>query len=261
MAPMSSFETIQTSVEGAVATITIDRPKALNALNSQVLEEVVAAAEGFDADENIGAIVLTGSEKAFAAGADIKEMQTKSYPGIRMERMFEDWERLAKLETPLITAVSGYALGGGCEVAMLGDILLASESAKFGQPEITLGIIPGMGGTQRLTRAVGKYKAMDLILTGRTMDAEEAERSGLVSRVLPVEGFQKEVAKVAQKVAGMSQVATAAATKMVDAAYETTLTQGVATERDTFWALFATEDQSEGMDAFVNKRKPEWKNS
>ncbi|WP_099298049.1 enoyl-CoA hydratase-related protein [Corynebacterium dentalis] len=260
MAPMSSFETIQTSVEGAVATITIDRPKALNALNSQVLEEVVAAAEGFDADENIGAIVLTGSEKAFAAGADIKEMQTKSYPGIRMERMFEDWERLAKLETPLITAVSGYALGGGCEVAMLGDILLASESAKFGQPEITLGIIPGMGGTQRLTRAVGKYKAMDLILTGRTMDAEEAERSGLVSRVLPVEGFQEEVAKVAQKVAGMSQVATAAATKMVDAAYETTLTQGVATERDTFWALFATEDQSEGMDAFVNKRKPEWKN-
>lgn len=260
MAPMSSFETIQTSVEGAVATITIDRPKALNALNSQVLEEVVAAAEGFDADENIGAIVLTGSEKAFAAGADIKEMQTKSYPGIRMERMFEDWERLAKLETPLITAVSGYALGGGCEVAMLGDILLASESAKFGQPEITLGIIPGMGGTQRLTRAVGKYKAMDLILTGRTMNAEEAERSGLVSRVLPVEGFQKEVAKVAQKVAGMSQVATAAATKMVDAAYETTLTQGVATERDTFWALFATEDQSEGMDAFVNKRKPEWKN-
>lgn len=260
MAPMSNFETIQTSVEGAVATITIDRPKALNALNSQVLEEVVAAAEGFDADENIGAIVLTGSEKAFAAGADIKEMQTKSYPGIRMERMFEDWERLAKLETPLITAVSGYALGGGCEVAMLGDILLASESAKFGQPEITLGIIPGMGGTQRLTRAVGKYKAMDLILTGRTMDAEEAERSGLVSRVLPVEGFQEEVAKVAQKVAGMSQVATAAATKMVDAAYETTLTQGVATERDTFWALFATEDQSEGMDAFVNKRKPEWKN-
>ncbi|WP_312097928.1 enoyl-CoA hydratase-related protein [Corynebacterium dentalis] len=260
MAPMSNFETIQTSVEGAVATITIDRPKALNALNSQVLEEVVAAAEGFDADENIGAIVLTGSEKAFAAGADIKEMQTKSYPGIRMERMFEDWERLAKLETPLITAVSGYALGGGCEVAMLGDILLASESAKFGQPEITLGIIPGMGGTQRLTRAVGKYKAMDLILTGRTMDAEEAERSGLVSRVLPVEGFQEEVAKVAQKVAGMSQVATAAATKMVDAAYETTLTQGVATERDTFWALFATEDQSEGMEAFVNKRKPEWKN-
>lgn len=260
MAPMSNFETIQTSVEGAVATITIDRPKALNALNSQVLEEVVAAAEDFDANENIGAIVLTGSEKAFAAGADIKEMQTKSYPGIRMERMFEDWERLAKLETPLITAVSGYALGGGCEVAMLGDILLASESAKFGQPEITLGIIPGMGGTQRLTRAVGKYKAMDLILTGRTMDAEEAERSGLVSRVLPVEGFQEEVAKVAQKVAGMSQVATAAATKMVDAAYETTLTQGVATERDTFWALFATEDQSEGMDAFVNKRKPEWKN-
>lgn len=260
MACMTNFETIQTSTEGAVATITIDRPKALNALNSQVLQDVVAAAESFDADDAIGAIVLTGSEKAFAAGADIKEMQTKSFPGIRMERMFEEWERLAALDTPLITAVSGYALGGGCEVAMLGDILLASESAKFGQPEITLGIIPGMGGTQRLIRAVGKAKAMDLILTGRTMDAEEAERSGLVSRVLPTENFQEEVAKVAAKVAGMSQVATAAASKMVDAAYETTLKQGLATERDTFWALFATEDQKEGMAAFVDKRKPEWKN-
>lgn len=260
MACMTNFETIQTSTEGAVATITIDRPKALNALNSQVLQDVVAAAETFDADDAIGAIVLTGSEKAFAAGADIKEMQTKSFPGIRMERMFEEWERLAALDTPLITAVSGYALGGGCEVAMLGDILLASKSAKFGQPEITLGIIPGMGGTQRLIRAVGKAKAMDLILTGRTMDAEEAERSGLVSRVLPTENFQEEVAKVAAKVAGMSQVATAAASKMVDAAYETTLKQGLATERDTFWALFATEDQKEGMAAFVDKRKPEWKN-
>lgn len=260
MACMTNFETIQTFTEGAVATITIDRPKALNALNSQVLQDVVAAAESFDADDAIGAIVLTGSEKAFAAGADIKEMQTKSFPGIRMERMFEEWERLAALDTPLITAVSGYALGGGCEVAMLGDILLASESAKFGQPEITLGIIPGMGGTQRLIRAVGKAKAMDLILTGRTMDAEEAERSGLVSRVLPTENFQEEVAKVAAKVAGMSQVATAAASKMVDAAYETTLKQGLATERDTFWALFATEDQKEGMAAFVDKRKPEWKN-
>ena len=261
MAHMNNFETIKTATEGAVATITIDRPKAMNALNSQVLEDVVAAAEQFDADANIGAIVLTGGEKAFAAGADIKEMQTKTYPAIRVERMFENWERLAKLDTPLITAVSGYALGGGCEVAMLGDILLASETAQFGQPEITLGIIPGMGGTQRLTRAVGKYKAMDLILTGRMMDAEEAERSGLVSRILPAENFQEEVAKVAKKVAGMSQVATAAAAKMVDAAYETTLTQGVATERDTFWALFATDDQQEGMAAFVEKRKPEWKNS
>lgn len=260
MAPMSNFETIQTKVDGNVATITIDRPKALNALNSKVLEEVVKAAEEFDADSAIGAIVLTGGDKAFAAGADIKEMQEKSYPGIRMERMFEEWERLAALDTPLITAVSGFALGGGCEVAMLGDILLVSETAKFGQPEINLGVIPGMGGTQRLTRAVGKYKAMDLILTGRMMEAEEAERSGLVSRVLPADNFQEEVAKIAKTVASKSQVATAAATQMVDAAYETTLKQGVATERDTFWALFATEDQKEGMAAFVEKRKPEWKN-
>ncbi|MBC2681208.1 enoyl-CoA hydratase-related protein [Corynebacterium anserum] len=260
MAPMSNFETIQTEVDGNVATITIDRPQALNALNSTVLEEVVAAAAEYDADPKIGAIVLTGGEKAFAAGADIKEMQEKTYPAIRMERMFEQWERLAELDTPLITAVSGFALGGGCEVAMLGDILLASETAKFGQPEINLGVIPGMGGTQRLTRAVGKYKAMDLILTGRMMDAEEAERSGLVSRVLPAENFQEEVAKIAQTVASKSQVATAAATAMVDAAYETTLSQGVATERDTFWALFATEDQKEGMKAFVEKRQPEWKN-
>ena len=257
---MSIFETIKTEVDGKVATITIDRPKALNALNSHVLEEVVRAAEEFDADTNIGAIVLTGGEKAFAAGADIKEMQEKTFPGIRMERMFEDWERLADLDTPLITAVSGFALGGGCEVAMLGDILLASETAKFGQPEINLGVIPGMGGTQRLTRAVGKAKAMDLILTGRMMDAEEAERSGLVARVLPADNFQEEVAKIAHTVASKSQVATAAATKMVNAAYETTLKQGVATERDTFWALFATEDQKEGMKAFVEKRQPEWKN-
>lgn len=257
---MSIFESIKTEVSGAVATITIDRPKALNALNSQVMEDVVRAAEEFDADASIGAIVLTGGEKAFAAGADIKEMQQKTYPAIRMERMFEEWERLAHLNTPLITAVSGYALGGGCEVAMLGDILLASDTAKFGQPEITLGVIPGMGGTQRLTRAVGKYKAMDLILTGRMMDAEEAERSGLVSRVIPADQFAEEVAKVAKKVASMSRVATVAATDMVNAAFETTLSQGVATERDAFWALFATEDQKEGMAAFVDKRKPEWKN-
>ncbi len=256
--PDKPYETIQVAVEGAVATITLDRPKALNALNSQVLSEIVPAAEALDADPAIGAIVITGSEKAFAAGADIKEMKDEVYPEVAEKRLFADWEKLAQLKTPLITAVSGFALGGGCEVAMLGDILLASESAKFGQPEITLGIIPGMGGTQRLTRAVGKYKAMDLILTGRMMDAEEAERSGLVSRVLPAEGFAEEVQKIAAKVASMSQVALTAATEMVDEAYRSTLEEGVEAERQQFWRLFDTADQKEGMAAFVEKRKPEW---
>lgn len=256
--PDKPYETIQVAVEGAVATITLDRPKALNALNSQVLTEIVPAAEALDADPAIGAIVITGSEKAFAAGADIKEMKDEVYPEVAEKRLFADWEKLAQLKTPLITAVSGFALGGGCEVAMLGDILLASESAKFGQPEITLGIIPGMGGTQRLTRAVGKYKAMDLILTGRMMDAEEAERSGLVSRVLPAEGFAEEVQKIAAKVASMSQVALAAATEMVDEAYRSTLEDGVEAERQQFWRLFDTADQKEGMAAFAEKRKPEW---
>lgn len=253
-----TFENIQVAVNGAVATITLDRPKALNALNSAVLSEIVPAAETLDADPQVGAIVITGSEKAFAAGADIKEMKDETYPAVAEKRLFGDWEKLAQLKTPLITAVSGFALGGGCELAMLGDILLASETAKFGQPEITLGIIPGMGGTQRLTRAVGKYKAMDLILTGRMMDAEEAERSGLVSRVLPAEGFADEVQKIAAKVAGMSHVATAAATEMVDEAYSTTLEDCVEAERQQFWRLFDTADQKEGMAAFVEKRKPEW---
>lgn len=260
MATMSTYETIETSVKNNVATIILNRPKALNALNSQVLKDVVDAATGFDKDGEIGAIVITGSEKAFAAGADIKDMKEETYPEVAEKRMFAEWETIAQLSTPIITAVSGFALGGGCEVAMLGDILLASETAKFGQPEITLGIIPGMGGTQRLTRAVGKYKAMDLILTGRMMDAEEAERAGLVSRILPAEGFFDEVQKVAEKVAGMSHVATAAATAMVDEAYQTTLTDGVEAERQQFWKLFDTEDQTEGMTAFVEKRKPEWKN-
>lgn len=253
-----TYENIQVAVNGAVATITLNRPKALNALNSGVLAEIVPAAEALDADPQIGAIVITGSERAFAAGADIKEMKDETYPEVAEKRLFADWEKLAQLKTPLITAVSGFALGGGCELAMLGDILLASETAKFGQPEITLGIIPGMGGTQRLTRAVGKYKAMDLILTGRMMDAEEAERSGLVSRVLPAEGFADEVQKVAAKVASMSHVATAAATEMVDEAYRSTLEEGVEAERQQFWRLFDTADQKEGMAAFVEKRKPEW---
>ncbi|HIW95501.1 MAG TPA: enoyl-CoA hydratase/isomerase family protein [Candidatus Corynebacterium gallistercoris] len=256
---MSNVETITVTVEDQVATIAIDRPKALNALNSQVLEDIVAAVKNHDTDEGIGAIVITGSEKAFAAGADIKEMKDETYPEIAEKRLFAEWEELYKIDTPIITAVSGFALGGGCEVAMLGDILLAAENAKFGQPEINLGVIPGMGGTQRLTRAVGKYKAMDLILTGRMMDAEEAERVGLVSRILPTENFQEEVHKVAVKVAGMSRVATAAATRMVDEAYESFLGDGIEAERQQFWKLFGTQDQKEGMAAFVEKRTPEWK--
>lgn len=253
-----SENVILTSTDNRVATIRLNRPEALNALNSELMHAVVDAVETFDQDASIGAIVITGSDKAFAAGADIKQMQTETYPEIRQKKMFLEWERVAQVSTPIITAVNGFALGGGCEVAMIGDVLLASENAKFGQPEITLGIIPGMGGTQRLTRAIGKAKAMDLILTGRMMGAEEAERSGLVSRVLPVEGFDEEVQKIAQQIAGMSKSATTAATDMVDAAYETTLRQGLLSERDAFWSLFATEDQKEGMAAFVEKRKPEW---
>lgn len=256
---MTTYETILTEVADRVATITLNRPEALNALNSQLLADVTTAVAEFDANPEVGVIVITGSEKAFAAGADIKEMKDETYPAIAEKRLFAEWEKIAQAKTPIITAVSGFALGGGCEVAMLGDILLASESAKFGQPEITLGIIPGMGGTQRLIRAVGKAKAMDLILTGRMMDAKEAERAGLVARILPDEGFAEEVHKIAKKIASMSSVALDAATETVDAAYENTLVEGLEAERQKFWSLFATEDQKEGMSAFVEKRKPEWK--
>jgi enoyl-CoA hydratase len=259
MVPMTDYETILTSVDGRVATITLNRPKALNALNQTVMEEVVDALAAFDADAAIGAVVVTGSEKAFAAGADITQMKDQTWPDIKLKRFYALWEQVNTVQTPIISAVSGYALGGGCELAMMGDIILASEKAKFGQPEITLGVIPGMGGTQRLTRAVGKYKAMDLILTGRTMGAEEAERSGLVSRVLPVEGFADTVAEIAAQVASYSRVALAAATETVDAALNTPLAEGMRQEREAFWGLFATEDQKEGMAAFVEKRKPEWR--
>jgi enoyl-CoA hydratase len=256
---MTDYETILTSVDGRVATITLNRPKALNALNQTVMEEVVDALAAFDADAGIGAVVVTGSEKAFAAGADITQMKDQTWPDIKLKRFYALWEQVNTVQTPIISAVSGYALGGGCELAMMGDIILASEKAKFGQPEITLGVIPGMGGTQRLTRAVGKYKAMDLILTGRTMGAEEAERSGLVSRVLPVDGFADAVAEIAAQVASYSRVALAAATETVDAALNTPLAEGMRQEREAFWGLFATEDQKEGMAAFVEKRKPEWR--
>lgn len=257
-----AYETIVTDTggaDGAVATITLNRPKALNALNQTVMEEVVESVEAFDADPSVRVVVITGSEKAFAAGADITQMKEQTWPDVKLKRFYAMWERINTVQTPIITAVSGYALGGGCELAMMGDIILASEKAKFGQPEITLGVIPGMGGTQRLTRAVGKYKAMDLILTGRTMGAEEAERSGLVSRVLPTDGFLDAVAEVADTVAAQSPVPLAAATEAVDAALNTPLSEGLRQEREAFWALFATEDQKEGMSAFVEKRKPEWK--
>jgi enoyl-CoA hydratase len=259
MGAMTDYETILTSVDGRVATITLNRPKALNALNQTVMEEVVAALTAFDADASVGAVVVTGSEKAFAAGADITQMKDQTWPDIKLKRFYALWEQVNTIQTPIISAVSGYALGGGCELAMMGDIILASEKAKFGQPEITLGVIPGMGGTQRLTRAIGKYKAMDLILTGRTMGAEEAERAGLVSRVLPAEGFRDAVAEVASQVASYSRVALAAATETVDAALNTPLAEGMRQEREAFWGLFATEDQKEGMSAFVEKRRPEWR--
>lgn len=256
-----SYETIETSIAGRVATIKLNRPKALNALNTTVMKELVTAAEAFDASREIGAIVIIGSDKAFAAGADIKEMKDFRHPDIFVDDPFGMWDRLGKVRTPIITAVSGYALGGGCELAMMGDILLAADNAKFGQPEITLGVIPGMGGSQRLTKAVGKYKAMDLVLTGRMMDAEEAERAGLVARILPLEGFADEVAKIANKVAEMPLAASYVATQAVDRALEVGVTEGVHYERQVFYGLFSTPDKIEGMEAFVEKRKAEWDRS
>ena len=254
-----TYETILTSVEGRVATITLNRPKALNALNTTVMNELANAVEGFDRDRGIGAIVIIGSEKAFAAGADIKEMKDKEYPGIYLERFFGDWKRLTNARTPIVAAVSGFALGGGCELAMMCDMIIAGDNAKFGQPEITLGVIPGMGGSQRLTRAVGKAKAMDLCLTGRQMDADEAERSGLVARVVPAAELLDETMKVAGKIASMSKTTAIAAKQAVNRSFETTLEEGLLAEQNAFYALFATEDQTEGMSAFAEKRKPEWK--
>src|SRR6201989_2861554 len=254
---MSTFEHIIVESQGAVGIIRLNRPKMLNALSFGVFREIAAAVDDLEADDKIGCIVVTGSEKAFAAGADIKEMQPKGF----IDMFTEDFaaiggDRLARCRKPTIAAVSGYALGGGCELAMMCDIIIAADTAKFGQPEITLGTIPGIGGTQRLTRAVGKSKAMDLCLTGRMMDAAEAERSGLVSRVVPADKLMDEAMAAAAKIAGLSPLAVGMAKELVDAAYETTLTIGVALERRLFHSLFAFEDQSEGMAAFVEKRKP-----
>ena len=243
-----------------MGVITLNRPKALNALCAALIEELAQALDDYEADPGIGCILLTGSEKAFAAGADIKEMKDKDYPGTFMEDFITvGWERLSATRKPVVAAVAGYALGGGCEIAMMCDMIIAADTAKFGQPEITLGTIPGSGGTQRLTRAVGKAKAMDLCLTGRMMDAEEAERAGLVARVVPADKLMEEAMAAAEKIASFSLPAVLAAKESVDRAFETTLAEGIKFERRVFHATFAFEDRKEGMEAFAEKRKAVWK--
>jgi len=254
-----ALKTLKTETRGRVAIITLNRPDALNALNSELLGELRETMAQYGADEKIGAIVLTGSEKAFAAGADIKEMQPKDYIGAYMEDFFEGWSAVAATRKPVIAAVSGYALGGGCELAMMCDFIIAADTAKFGQPEITLGVIPGMGGTQRMTRAIGKAKAMDLCLTGRMMDAEEAERSGLVARVVPAAELMATTLKAAEKIAGYSLPVAMMVKESVNRADEVTLAEGLRFERRMFHSLFASEDQKEGMAAFIDKRKAQFK--
>jgi enoyl-CoA hydratase len=255
-----SHETILVETRGAVGLVTLNRPKALNALNAALIRELGDALEAFEADEAVGAVVIAGSEKAFAAGADIREMAEKSFADVYLADLGGAWKRIVGCRKPRVAAVSGYALGGGSELAQMCDLVFASPTAKFGQPEITLGIIPGFGGTQRLTRAVGKAKAMDLILTGRMMDAEEAERAGLVSRIVAAETLLDEALEAAAKIASFSRAAVLAAKEAVDVAAEVGLSEGVRFERRTFQALFATDDQTEGMAAFVEKRKPAFKN-
>ncbi len=256
-----SYQLIQVRTEAEkVGIITLNRPKQLNALNSELMVEMGTALKLFDADPHIGCIILTGSEKAFAAGADIGAMATYSYADVyKNDYITRDWETLRSIRKPIIAAVSGFALGGGCEVAMMCDIIIAADNARFGQPEIKLGIIPGAGGTQRLPRAVGKAKAMDLALTGRMMDAQEAERAGLVSRVVPLDKLMDEALGVALSICDYSQIAVMSAKESINRAFESSLSDGVMFERRMFHALFATEDQKEGMDAFVNKRKPVFK--
>jgi enoyl-CoA hydratase len=255
-----TYETILAETRGRVGWITLNRPEALNALNSQMMHDIVAAASAFDADPRVGAIVVTGSERAFAAGADIKEMEAKSGLDMVMDDHFGGWARFAGVRTPVIAAVSGYALGGGCELAMMCDIILAADTAKFGQPEINLGVIPGMGGSQRLVRAVGYYKAAELVLTGRMMDAAEAERAGLVSRVVPAADLLAEAGAVADTIAAKSLPSVYAAKAVMDAALESSLAEGLRLEKHVFAALFDTEDQKEGMTAFREKRTPDFRN-
>lgn len=243
-----------------VACITLNRPEALNALNNKMMGELTKALKEIEADDDVRAIVLTGSEKAFAAGADIKEIASKTYMDVYQEDFITaNWEEAAKCRKPIIAAVAGYALGGGCELAMMCDFILAADNAKFGQPEINIGVIPGAGGTQRLTRLIGKSKAMEMVLTGRFMDADEAERSGLVSRVVPADQLLEEAVNVAEKIASYSAPAVMMAKECVDTAYETTLDQGMRFERRVFHSLFSTEDQKEGMSAFIDKRSADFK--
>src|SRR4051794_8105200 len=251
-----AFETILVETRGKVGLITLNRPQALNALNSILVNEVNAALDAFEADPAIGCVVITGSEKAFAAGADIKEMAGHTHPQTYLDDFITSWDRVANRRKPAIAAVAGFALGGGCELAMMCDIILAADTARFGQPEIKLGVMPGAGGTQRLTRIVGKAKAMEMCLTGRMMDAAEAERSGLVSRVVPAAELLDEALKVAQTIAAMSLPIAMMTKESVNRAYETTLAEGIRFERRVFHAMFATADQKEGMSAFVEKRKP-----
>ncbi|HEX7656928.1 MAG TPA: enoyl-CoA hydratase [Sphingomonas sp.] len=255
---MSDYETLLIEKRGRVTLITLNRPQALNALNAQVLAELLAAMAAFDADPGQGCAILTGSEKAFAAGADIKEMQAMGFAEMYGSNHFSGWEQFTRTRKPVIAAVAGYALGGGCELAMMCDFILAADTAKFGQPEIKLGVSPGMGGSQRLTHAVGKAKAMEMVLTGRMMGAEEAERAGLVSRVVPAAELIEEAVKTAGAIAGMAPLAVKANKEMVNAAFETTLAQGVQFERRLFNGLFGTQDQKEGMAAFVEKRPGNW---
>ena len=256
-----AYDNIIVDTKGPVGIITLNRPKAMNALNSAIVGEIGRALDAFEADEAIGCIVITGSEKAFAAGADIKEMQSKSYIDAYLQNFITDgWERITTCRKPVIAAVAGFALGGGCEMAMMCDFIIAGDTAKFGQPEITIGVIPGAGGTQRLPRAVGKSKAMEMVLTGRMMGAEEAERTGLVSRIVPAGDLLDEAVKTAKAIASLSRPAVMMAKESLNRAYESSLAEGVLFERRTFHAAFATADQKEGMAAFIEKRQPKWKN-
>lgn len=255
-----AYENILVETRGKAGLITLNRPKARNALNSELIEELNRALDGFEADEKIGCIVLTGSEKAFAAGADIKEMSVLDFPQTYKDDFITSWERISRSRKPVVAAVAGYALGGGCELAMMCDFIIAADNAQFGQPEIQLGVLPGAGGTQRLTRFVGKSKAMEMCLTGRFMDAEEAERSGLVSRIVPLVDLVEEAVRTAQKIADFSLPTVMMTKESVNRAYETTLAEGVRFERRVFQAMFGTTDQKEGMQAFLEKRSPQFRN-
>ncbi len=256
-----AYECILTETDDGVGLLTLNRPDALNAFNSQLMDEVTDALRKFEADDGVGCIVITGSEKAFAAGADIKEMAEKTYMEVfREDFITANWEEVTRCRKPVIAAVSGYALGGGCELAMMCDFILAADNAKFGQPEITIGAMPGAGGTQRMARFIGKAKAMEMCLTGRMMDAEEAERCGLVSRIVPKGELREEAMRVAKQIAGLSRPIVMMTKEAVDRAFEATLSEGVRFERRLFHSVFATEDQKEGMAAFVEKRKPSFKN-